>query len=438
MSNFAPLAAGFTVLFAASSLASPAAAADSDLVARGAYMARASDCVACHTAPGGQPFGGGYGIVTPFGKIYGSNISSDPDLGIGRWTDDQFVAAVKHGVGKQGENLYPAMPYDSFINMSTEDVLAIKAYLMSLPPVHTPTPANQLGFPFNQRWLLSGWKLINMPSPMKPVAGHDADWNRGRYLVEGPAHCETCHTPRNLAMGMSRSRAFGGGNLGSWYAYNITPDPVAGIGDWTDEELVAYLKTGNAPGRGAAAGPMAEVVEHSLQYLSTADLKAMVLYLRSVPALGGPDKQSRSRLGKPDQDYAVLRGAGPAVLASHPGAAAYLQHCASCHGASGDGKGDGDGDGDGAQAYPSLYHQSTVGATDTTNLTSVILNGVDRTTGTEHVFMPAIGRDMSNAEVAELVNYVAGKFGAPQSATNARQVSRQRDPAVKPSPDLQQ
>ncbi|MHC1479374.1 c-type cytochrome [Frateuria aurantia] len=419
-------------LLMAVTAASAATTTRPDLVARGAYMARAADCVACHTAPGGQPFGGGYGIVTPFGKIFGSNISSDPTVGIGTWTDAQFLAAVKHGIGKQGENLYPAMPYDSFQNMTDEDVLAIKAYLMSLPAVKTPSPGNQLHFPFDQRWLLTAWKLISVPRPIHSDSRHDAQWNRGRYLVEGAAHCETCHTPRNLAMGMSTSHAFAGGDLGSWYAYNITPDIHAGIGGWSDQELLAYLHEGNAPGRGAAAGPMAEAVEHSLQYLTTDDLRAMITYLRSVPAQGASTQASRSRQGQPDQDYAILRGASRATLARHPGAELYLQHCASCHAADGSGKGQG------AQAYPSLYHQSTVGAEDTTNLVSVILNGVDRHIGDQHIYMPAIGQDLSNPDVALLANYVAERFGRPNSSISAGRVAQLRNPAVRPHPVLPQ
>jgi mono/diheme cytochrome c family protein len=418
---------------AASASASASAATDQDQIARGAYLARASDCIACHTAKGGQPFGGGYPIATPFGTIYGSNISSDKQYGIGAWTDQQFVDAVRKGVGAHGENLYPAMPYDSFVKMRPDDVLAIKAYLMSLPPVATPTPALGVKFPFNQRWSLWFWKLINVKGDaLQDDPAHDAEWNRGRYMVEALAHCQACHTPRNITLGMDDSRWLGGGDLGAWKAYNITPDKTSGIGDWSNEELMQYLHSGDAPGRASAAGPMGEAVEHSLQYLKPEDLKAIAVYLKTVPVQHGPDAAPRSRQGKPAHDYEMLRGADAETVSQHAGAEMFLEHCATCHTATGAGKGVGD------QAYPSLFNHSAVGALDTTNLVSVMLNGVSRDMKSGPVFMPSFAHEMSDEQIATLANYLTRQFGNPASKTTAKDVAKLRTIDLKPFPDLLQ
>lgn len=441
ISRSASLAAAALVALSAS-LSSPSAhaatqagAADASeaQIARGKYLALASDCIACHTAPKAKPFGGGYPIATPFGKIYGSNISSDKTYGIGNWTAAQFVAAVRDGVGVHGENLYPAMPYDSFAKMRTDDVLAIRAYLMSLPPVHTPTPPLGVPFPFNQRWTLTFWKWINLDKgAMQDDPKHDAQWNRGRYMVQALAHCEACHTPRNITFGMSTSRDLGGGDLGAWTAYNITPDKTSGVGDWSDAELIQYLHTGDAPGRASAAGPMGEAVEHSLQYLKADDLKAIVAYLRTVPAQKGDETAPRSRQGQPAKDYAMLRGADAETLAAHTGAEMFLAHCATCHTATGAGKGVGD------QAYPSLFNHSAVGSMDTRNLVSVILNGVKRDMNDGQVFMPSFGHEMTDEQVATLANYLTQQFGNPAAKTTAAQVKKLRTIDLKPYPDLSQ
>ena len=249
------------------------------LIKRGEYLAIAGDCTACHTAPGADKtakFGGGYPLASPFGVIYGTNISSDKEFGIGNWTDDEFVRAVREGVGKEGQQLYPAMPYDSFTKMKREDVLAIKAYLMSQPAVHSAGPQTDLSFPFNQRWGMRVWKWFNFDKgELKNDPSKSAEWNRGAYLVEALEHCGTCHTPRTLTMGMDTDNAFSGGDLGSWVAFNITPDKNAGIGNWSQEELVTYLKTGFVAGKASASGAMGEAIEHSLQHLSDSDLNAI-------------------------------------------------------------------------------------------------------------------------------------------------------------------
>lgn len=407
--------------------------ANTEQVARGAYLARAADCTACHTTQHGQPFGGGYPVGTPFGLIYGSNISADKQFGIGNWTDDQFVAAVREGVGKDGEQLYPAMPYDSYTKMSRDDVLAIKAYLMSQPAVAQAAPKTDLPFPFNQRWGMVFWKFFNFKEgELQADPSQSAEWNKGRYLVDALAHCGTCHTPRNLTMGMDTGKAFAGGDLGGFVAYNITPDKKAGIGDWSQQELVTYLKKGHVDGRASASGPMAEAIEFSLQYLPESDLNAIATYLQTVPAIGDDTlKASRTSWGKPGEGYNALRGASPLAQAGDPGQALFMGNCATCHGANGQGSGKGFG------AYPALFNHSTTGAADAKNVVSVVLGSVERRMVEGEVLMPSFAEDLNDQQVAQVTNYVVSHFGNPAAATvDAKQVATLREAARLPKPPV--
>lgn len=410
-----------------------AAHADPAQIARGKYLATAADCSACHTATNGKPFGGGFAVSTPFGQIYGTNISSDPEYGIGSWSEDEFVAAVRDGVGKGGKQLYPAMPYDAFSKMRREDVLAIRAYLLALPAVHVASPETQLGFPYNQRWGLRFWKWLNLDKgALKPDPAQSPQWNNGRYLVEALAHCGTCHTPRNITKGMDNGSPLSGGDLGGWMAWNITPDKNAGIGDWSEKQLVTYLKTGFVAGRASASGPMAEAVEHSLQYLPDSDLQDIALYLRSVKPVGD-DKQTRPRddWGQPTATVSQLRGSSDAWRRENAGAVVFAGNCASCHGASGGGSGQGFG------AYPSLSHHTTTGAWDSRNLISVVLNGVHRKMSQGEVFMPPFAPELSNEQVADVANFVSREFGNPAAASvTAKQVAERRQEAKLASPPV--
>lgn len=411
-----------------------AQAADSSaLIKRGEYLARAGDCTACHTATNGPLFGGGFAVSTPFGQIWGSNISSDKQYGIGSWSDDQFVAAVQEGIGKNGEQLYPAMPYDSYTKMKREDVLAIKAYLMSMPAVHQASPQTDLPFPFNQRWGMRFWKWFNFDrGELQNDAQQSAQWNNGRYLVEALAHCGTCHTPRTLTMGMDNDKPLAGGDLGGWLAYNITPDKQAGIGDWSQQELVTYLKTGFVAGKASASGPMAEAIEHSLQYLPESDLEDIATYLKSVKPQG--DKQqtrARDSWGQPSNALITLRGADAATRDAQPGAVVFAGNCASCHGA------DGAGSGKGFHAYPSLFHHTSTGAADARNVVSVVLNGVRRHMTEGEIFMPAFAPELSDQQVADVSNFVSQQFGNPAAANvSAQQVKKLREEAKLASPPV--
>jgi mono/diheme cytochrome c family protein len=390
------------------------------LIKRGEYLARAGDCVACHTADKARPFAGGLPITTPFGTIYTPNITSDPDTGIGRWTDADFLRAMHEGIGKSGERLYPAFPYAEYTKVTDTDVLAIRAYLNTLAPIHYAPPRNELSFPFNQRWLMVFWNMTNfkegrfIPDPQK-----SAEFNRGAYLIEGFAHCEECHTPRNVTQGLKTSERFSGAELSGWHAYNITSDKNAGIGAWTDDELTQYLATGAAHGRANAAGPMADVVQNSTQYLSPEDLRSMVAYLRAVPALGGGDTRPRDSFGKPaSQDVTAMRGT---AISGINGAQLFIANCASCHNWTGEGRG-----GNAKGAYPSLIHNSVVGASAANNLTMVMLHGVNRETKGATVFMPSFADELNDAQIAAVSNYVTKTFGNPQSTTSADQVAKLR------------
>jgi mono/diheme cytochrome c family protein len=404
-----------------------ASSADASLVKRGEYLARAADCIACHTSNKAQPYAGGVPFNLPFGTIYSTNITPDKTYGIGSLSDADFIGAVREGKSKDGKRLYPAMPYTSYTQLTDDDILAIRAYLRTIAPVGKPAPANTLGFPFNQRWAMVFWNLFNFDSGrFQPDPAKSAEWNRGAYLVGALAHCQECHTPRNFMQGLS-SKSLAGAQLGNWTAYNVTPDPVAGIGGWSDAELIAYLRYGAAPGVANAAGPMAEVVENSTRFLSDQDLKAMATYLRTVPAQNNGAQgatQPRYGWGSPIQSVTALRSQPLTVLGGGgvaDGRTLYNANCASCHGWQGTGVGGKD-----AGAYPSLMHNSSVGAPNADNLTMVVLHGVSRETNHGHMSMPAFEGELSDAEVATLVNFVTTQFGNPAATTDAAKVAKMR------------
>jgi mono/diheme cytochrome c family protein len=387
------------------------------LIERGRYLATASDCVACHSVPGGQAYAGGLGFKLPFGTIYSSNITPDAKAGIGAWSDAEFVRAMRHGVAANGQDLYPAFPYTAYAKMSTDDVLAIRAYLRTLKPVGTEVAANQLAFPFNQRYLMRAWKLLFLPrEPMQPDPRQSAAWNRGAYLVEGPGHCAECHTPRNLMFALKSGQKFAGATTQGWKAYNITSDPKAGIGSWSVEEIAQYLGTGHALGRGSASGSMAEAVTLSLSHLTPADLRAMAVYLKSIPP----------RAGEPE---AAVNPNPPALAASTAyapprsgkgdvtGLRIFEGACASCHGWNGEGL---------QSRYGALRGAQTVNDPAATNLIQVILRGSAITTPGDHASMPAFGRAYSDADIAAVSNYVLSHFGGKVPTVTSARVAKAR------------
>jgi mono/diheme cytochrome c family protein len=402
-----------------------------DTLERGRYLSVAADCVACHTNPKqGKPYAGGYAIASPLGEIWASNITPSKTHGIGTYSEADFAKAVREGVRKDGARLYPAMPYTSYAKLTDEDVHALYVYFMQgVAPVDEEAHTTELPFPFSVRSSMAVWNLLFLDkTPFKPDPAKSAQWNRGAYLVEGLAHCSSCHSPRGLMMQEVGGKAFAGGSLGDWYAPNITSHPISGIGGWTDDELATYLKTGRVEGKGQAGGGMAEAVSNSLSKLRHEDISAIVTYLRTVPAVADKDA-TRAAFAWGDAATApgepAIRGTG-APIAS--GAVLYSGLCASCHGSRGEGSNDG--------YYPSLVHNSTVGMVRPQNLVATIIGGIDREVDGEHVVMPHFSEGsyvqaLSDADIAAVASYVRSTFGPGDQVTEA-QVALIRDGGEKP------
>jgi mono/diheme cytochrome c family protein len=266
-------------------ISTPAPNATTQFLNRGEYLARAGDCIACHTVPNGAQFAGGRAMATPFGNLYVPNITPDDETGIGRWTTDDFYRMMHTGVARNGALLYPAMPFASYTKVTREDSDAIYAYLMSVPPVRQQNRPHELRFPFNKRDLLLGWRALYFKEgEYVPDASKSAQWNRGAYLVDGLGHCAMCHTAINALGGSSEAQAFEGGMIPNqnWYAPSLTSNREAGLGHWSEKEIVDLLQVG-VSSRSTVYGPMAEVVYNSLQYLSDEDVAAMAVYLKTLP-----------------------------------------------------------------------------------------------------------------------------------------------------------
>jgi mono/diheme cytochrome c family protein len=344
----------------------PAPLAHTSLVKRGAYLAKAADCMVCHTAPGGKEYAGGLGFKLPFGTLYSTNITPDKDTGIGNYSDQDFLNALHRGVRRDGARLYLAMPYTSYTYMTDWDALAIKAYLFSLPPVHATAAVNTLALPFNQRWGMMFWSaLFNPDIRFEPDTSKSPEWNRGAYLAEALAHCGECHTPRSLALALDNRKKFTGAVNAGWRASNISSDKTAGLGAWTDDEIVSYLSIGRANGHGAASGPMGEAVDHSFSKLTPEDVHAVVAYLRSVPAIDSPDlpvtparpapASHREGGGSPDpRGKIVFEGA-----------------CVSCHGWAGESS---------ISPFATLTGAWAVNDPGATNVAQIVISGTKRHT----------------------------------------------------------
>lgn len=272
----------------------PVGAADADLIARGAYLTTAAGCADCHTESkeGSRPFAGGRALATPFGTFYAPNITPDPETGIGRWSEAQFLRALREGVRPDGANYYPVFPYPSFTKITDDDMRAIKAYLFAQPTVRQSNRAHDVAFPFSWRFLLNFWKLLFFsPGPFQPNPERGEVYNRGAYLVTALAHCSECHTPRNWFGAMEPSRFLAGTPHGpdDKAVPNITPDPQTGIGSWSEQDIITLLKNGQTPDFDFVGGPMGEVVRNTSQ-LDDADRQAIAVYLKSVPPIHSQKK----------------------------------------------------------------------------------------------------------------------------------------------------
>jgi mono/diheme cytochrome c family protein len=264
------------------------ALAGEEAVARGEYLVRAGGCFSCHTAPGGEPLAGGRALATPFGTFYSPNITPDPETGIGRWTDTQFLRALREGVRPDGANYFPVFPYPSFTGITDNDALAIKEYLFSRPPVRQGNRPHDVAFPFSWRFLQSGWKLLFFtPGPFQPAPERSAAYNRGAYLVTALAHCGECHTSRSFLGAVRTGQRLSGTADGpdGQLVPNITPDPGTGIGKWEKADVVELLKTGTTSEQSKVKGAMREVIQDGLKYLSDADAEAIADYLFAQPPI---------------------------------------------------------------------------------------------------------------------------------------------------------
>lgn len=369
------------------------AASGEDAAKRGAYLAIAGDCTSCHTAPGGKPFAGGLVIQTPYGGISTPNLTPDKDTGLGKWTEDDFYRALHFGVAKNGEYLYPAMPYPNYTKVTRKDVAALWAYLKSLEPVSAPRKPNTLAFPFNVREGMAAWNLLFFtPGTYKPNPDWSDQVNRGAYLVEGLGHCGACHTPRNAAGATLTADDYSGGKiLGEpYYAPDITGGSGGqGLAGWSIDQIVTFLKTGASKSKSAAFGPMEEAIKHSFSKLTESDLEAIAAYLKTQPDLE-PDS-----LREPDENRRA-------------GARLYMSNCAECHQNSGKGI---------TGSIPPLDANNVVTAAEPTDVITAVLGGLPGHGG--YGQMPAFGAALSDAQVASLINFVRTSWSnrAPANAT---------------------
>jgi mono/diheme cytochrome c family protein len=392
----------------------PADFTATDQLARGKYLTEAADCEACHTVPGGKPFAGGRAFETQFGTMYSPNITADVATGIGGWSDADFLKAVHEGVGKGGLRLYPAFPYAAYTYLTDDDVLAIKAYLFSLPKVSSVPPENALKFPFNQRWLMVFWAAMYDPNTrFQPHTDHTPSWNRGAYLVEALGHCGECHTPRTPFQSLDNRHKFAGGNSEGWRAYNLSSDKDSGIGTWSQEDLVRYLTTGHSMDRGSAFGPMAEAVHLSFAKMTPSDINAIAEYVRSVPPVSSPDLPAPKA-----QPASTDPSQGVALEENTKGRDFFAGACAGCHGWSG---------ANSLVTHSTLTGTRAVNDPTATNVALAVLRGASPLPpSTDIVAMPAFGAAYSDADIAAVSNYVTARFGAKGSTITAEDVRKLR------------
>ncbi len=379
------------------------------VINRGEYLARAGDCVACHTTPGGKVFAGGRPMPTPFGNIYVPNITPDDDTGIGRYTPDDFYRVMHNGVAPNGNLLYPAMPFASYTKVTREDSDAIYAYLMSVPPVKQANKPHELRFPYNQRELLIGWRTLYFKEgEFRNDPSQSAQWNRGAYLVQGLGHCAMCHTQVNALGGSSESKAFEGGMIPNqnWYAPSLTSNREAGLGHWSLKDIKDLLQTGVSQ-RSTVYGPMAEVTYNSLQYMTDEDVEAMAVYLKTLPpkdAEALPNSQARL--------------VSPEVM--ELGRAAYGKQCAMCHGDEGKGF---------PPSFPPLAGNQSITMASPVNSIRMVLNG-GYAPGTmknpRPHGMPPFNHILNDQEAAAVLTYIRVAWGNSGAPVTPQQVNELR------------
>jgi len=385
--------------FSAKAQAEPSA----DIIARGKALAEAADCASCHTADPSKPFAGGKRISTPFGAIYSPNLTPDRETGLGAWSDEQFYRALRNGVAPDGSRYYPAFPYPNFTKMIRDDLLAIRAYLATLMPVHNSPPPPEMRWPLNYRVVMRLWNfLFFRPGIFEPDQQKSTEWNRGGYLVTGAAHCGACHTPKNLFGADRRGRAFTGGLVQGWFAPRLDGAERSGLKSWSVDDIVEYLQSGRN-GKSHAGGLMAEVVVNSTSKLNDADVRAIAVYLKDLPA-----GVVKSVVAPPPQ---AEMAAGKAV---------YAHACVACH----------EADGSGApRIYPPLPCNANLQSADPSSTLRIILDGAQTVTtprAPNPGSMPAYAKQLSDQEIADVTNYMRNSWGNAAPVVTPSQVKKAR------------
>jgi mono/diheme cytochrome c family protein len=374
-----------------------------ETVARGKALVDAADCASCHTADPSKPLAGGKRIDTPFGGIFSPNLTPDRDTGLGAWTDDEFYRALHEGVARNGARYYPAFPYPNFTKITRDDVLAIRAYLSTLTPVRNTPPPPQLRFPLNYRVVMRGWNwLFFRPGAFEINPQKSSEWNRGAYLVEGAAHCGACHTPKNIFGADKRGQTYGGGLIDGWFAPRLDAAERSGLKSWSVDDIAEYLQSGRN-GKSHAGKLMAEVVVNSTSKMSDADVHAIAIYLKDLPA-GAPEP--------------VVTPPSPAQMAD--GARIYKGACIACH----------EADGTGApRIYPPLPGNANLQSADPSSTLRIILDGALTVTtprAPNTGSMPAYSRKLLDQEIADVATYIRNSWGNAAPAVTPEQVAKAR------------
>ena len=374
-----------------------------DAVARGRYLATVGECAGCHSASAG-PYAGGREFQTKFGVVESANITPDQATGIGNWSDEQFYRALHEGRSANGSHLYPAFPYPYFTKLTRADADAIHAFLRTVAPVANSPHRNRLAFPMNIRGIMGIWNALYFrPGEFQPDPARSPAWNRGAYIVTGPAHCGACHSPKNVLEADSRSHPFEGGVIEGWFAPNLTGEPRTGLGSWSEDEIVQFLQTGRNP-HTAAGGLMANVVQGSASKLDPADIRAVAVYLKGLPASAPP----------------LPVRVDPAAMSR--GAAVYAARCASCHA-------------EGAGGLP-LRGAPNVQAPNPTTLIRYVLSGTRTAVTAAHPqaeAMPGLAGDLSDQQTADVLSYIRNAWGNAAPRVGAGQVAKIRAATVKPA-----
>ncbi|MEA2940367.1 MAG: hypothetical protein QOD09_896 [Bradyrhizobium sp.] len=374
-----------------------------EAIARGKTLVDAADCASCHTADPSKPLAGGKRIDTPFGGIFSPNLTPDRETGLGAWTDDEFYRALHEGVARNGSRYYPAFPYPNFTKITRDDVLAIRAYLSTLTPVRNTAPPPQLRFPLNYRVVMRGWNLLFFKAGTFEKNPHKTDeWNRGAYVVEGAAHCGACHTPKNMFGADRRRQVYGGGLVDGWFAPRLDGAERSGLKSWSVDDIAEYLQSGRN-GKSHAGKLMAEVVVNSTSKMSDADVRAIAVYLKDLPA------------GTPEP---AVRPPPPAQMAD--GARIYKGACIACH----------EADGSGApRIYPPLPGNANLQSADPSSTLRIILDGALTVTtprAPNPGSMPAYAGKLTDQEIADVATYIRNAWGNAAPVVTSKQVAKAR------------